>query len=145
MEPKHERSSDKVHNSFWSREHSLKTWTFGLLLIVVLIGFIFPLFAEVIIGTWFPARVRGVEVWNQFTSVILGVVATVLALVSMFMGFKSYDDSSELQKTCLQTLEHIKLLERDVHEIPLRFRFDQETPYPPSKKNWAEENMNTVE
>lgn len=125
--------------SLWEREYSLKVWCFRLLLWVILIGFIFTLFAEVIIGTWMPSRVRGVETWNQFTSVILGIVATVVSIVSVFMGFKSYDDSSKLQLTCIQTLDHIKNMEQNLFKF--NFQADVEHRRGPDNAKWQPDSM----
>lgn len=124
--------------SFWKRDYSLKGWVVFLVTTVLVVGFIFPLFAEVILGSFFPSNVNGVETWNQFTSIILGIIATVLSLVSMFMGFKSYDDSVELQKTCVLTFDHIKSVEQKMDRMGY---FSHETAVQTKTPTWNPENI----
>ena len=133
-----ERKNNPNQESFWKKEYSLKRWVLILIVVVLLVGFVFPMFAEIIIGTLYPEQVKGVEVWNQFTSIILGIVATVLSLVSMFMGFKSYDDSVELQKTCVQMFEHIKTVERHVDNMS---SFSVQSEVKDQRQNWEPENI----
>ena len=99
------------------RDYPLKGWVLTLIIIILLVGFIFPLFAEVIIGTYWPCHVKGVEVWNQFTSVVLGIIATVLSIVSIIMGFKSYDDSAELSEKCIRILERTDTVATDLRSL----------------------------
>ena len=123
--------------SFWQKEYSLKAWVLYLVTFVLGVGFIFPLFAEVIIGTLYPNHVAGVTVWNQFTSIILGVVATVLSLVSMFMGFKSYDDSARLQETCIKTLERLESMRKQFDRMESRFNVEADVRGAPT--DWRPE------
>lgn len=102
---------------FWTREYSLKRWAFLLVTTVIFVGLVLPLFAEIVVGIIWPDKVKGIEVWNQFSSVILGIVATVLSIVSMFMGFKSYEDSSNLTTLCMQSFDHIQNVEKEFNLI----------------------------
>lgn len=100
-----------------AKEYTMKESTYKLVRCVLIAGFIFPLFAEVCVGTICPERSQALTTWNQFTSIILGVIATVLSLVSMFMGFKSYDDSAKLQETCIETLTRLEAVSKDVDAL----------------------------
>lgn len=140
-----DKNKDNDQKTSWlKKNYPLERWVLIIIVAVLLTGFIFPLYAEAYLGAYFPDKVKGVEIWNQFTSVVLGIIATVLSLVSIFMGFKSYDDSSELQKTCIQTLERLSMVARDVkylrdHEPKI------DTDYQKPPLHWEKENINAKE
>lgn len=120
-----------------NKEYSMKQWVLRLVISIIVIGLILPLFAEIIVGIFWPNNVKGIEVWNQFISVVLGIVATVLSMVSIFLGFKSYDDSAELMTISMQSFDHIKNVESEVDWIRtgfLRYVIDG-TP------SWSPENV----
>ena len=61
-----------------------------------ILGLIIPFAAEVILPFFFPhARVDGVAVWNQFVSIILGVIATIMSIVSLTLCFRSDKNMTE--------------------------------------------------
>lgn len=62
-------------------------WFIG---IIIFIGILIPFGCQFVIPLFIETKnVSGVEVWNQFTSMILGIVATILSIVSLKMGFDS--------------------------------------------------------
>lgn len=61
-----------------------------------ILGLIIPFSAEVILPFLFPCiRVDGVAVWNQFVSIILGVIATIMSIVSLALCFRSDKNMTE--------------------------------------------------
>ena len=97
--------------------YSLKRWVFYLILFVIFLGFLIPYAIELICTFWFPEHSIGISQWNQFVSIILGVVATVLSIVSIIMGFKNYDDTLDIQEKFTRSLEGITSLKSDIKEI----------------------------
>lgn len=62
-------------------------WFIG---IIIFIGILIPFACQFVIPLFIETKnISGVEVWNQFTSMILGIVATILSIVSLKMGFDS--------------------------------------------------------
>ena len=90
-------------------KYGLKKWVFRLILWVIIFGAIVPYFAEVICSIWFPDAVLGLNVWNQFVSIVLGIVATVLSIVSLIMSFKNYDDTLAIQEKYTETLKQSEI------------------------------------
>lgn len=62
--------------------------------------FLFPAIWE----TYSPA---GAEVWNQYVSIILGIVATVLSIVSLILSFRSQDRSEKADLELKRTFENL--------------------------------------
>lgn len=104
-------------NSSRNQEYSLKKWVFRLIAFTIGLGLIVPFLSEVVLTIWFPGVTMGLDIWNQFVSIILGVVATVLSIVSMIMGFKNYDDTLEIQEKYTKTLQHIEKIASDVDTV----------------------------
>ena len=86
-------------------KYGLKKWTFRLILWTIFLGIIVPYFAEVICTLKFPDAAAGLNIWNQFVSIVLGIVATVLSIVSLIMSFKNYDDTLAIQEKYTETLK----------------------------------------
>lgn len=63
--------------------------------------FIFPFFNSEI-------SISGAEVWNQFVSIILGVVATVTSIVSLILGFRSEEQSNATELRTRDLLQCIQ-------------------------------------
>ena len=99
------------------KQFGMKKWVFMLILITIILGIIVPFSSEVVLTIWFPDVTLGIETWNQFVSIILGIVATVLSIVSMIMGFKNYDDALSIQEKYMQALKEIKLLAKDLSNV----------------------------
>lgn len=70
-----------------------------LILGVIFLGAIVPFGAQF----WLPffkqdAFTNGAEVWNQYVSIILGIIATILSIVSLKMCFSSEEASNKAEK-----------------------------------------------
>lgn len=82
---------------------------YNLIVIVVVSGAIVPFAAQFILPFFFSrCKVAGVEVWNQYVSIILGVVATILSVVSLVLGFKSEEESHDTELRTRDILKHIE-------------------------------------
>lgn len=99
------------------KKYGLRKWVYWLIFGTIIVSLIVPFGAETICSMWFPDYSLGLSIWNQFTSIALGVVATVLSIVSLIMGFKNYDDTLALQEKHTQTLEKVSNVARDVIKI----------------------------
>ena len=101
------KTKKSVKNDGFYEKYGLKKWVYRLIFGAIIIGLVVPFFAEVICTIWFPNVSLGLNIWNQFVSIILGVVATILSIVSIIMGFKNYEDALELQEKYTQALETV--------------------------------------
>lgn len=99
------------------KQYGMKKWVYGIIITVISFGLIVPFFLEVICTIWFPNISLGLNIWNQFVSIILGIVATILSIVSLIMGFKNYEDSLDLHEKHVQTLEKIASISKDVSDV----------------------------
>ncbi len=71
----------------------------GLVIGVILIGAIVPFGAQFLLPFFNTgAFIQGAEVWNQYVSIVLGVVATILSVVSLKMCFSSEESSKKSEK-----------------------------------------------
>lgn len=99
-----------------------KSAIYILIGIIVLIGAIVPFAAQFILPFFFPDKqIAGAEVWNQYVSIILGVVATITSIVSLVLGFKSEEQSNATElrtRDMLQRIEtRIQLLSQKQDQI----------------------------
>lgn len=99
------------------KQYGMKRWVYGIIITVISFGLIVPFFSEVVCTIWFPDVSVGLNTWNQFVSIILGIVATILSIVSLIMGFKNYEDGLDLHEKHVQTLEKIASISRDVNDV----------------------------
>lgn len=99
------------------KQYSMKRWVYGIIITVISVGLIVPFFSEAVCTIWFPGASIGLNTWNQFVGIILGIVATVVSIVSLIMGFKNYDDGLELHEKHVQTLEKISTISKDVNDV----------------------------
>lgn len=82
---------------------------YRLICIIIIIGAIIPFAAQFILPFFFPDRsVAGAEIWNQYVSIILGVVATITSIVSLILGFKSEQQSYETELRTRDVLQRIE-------------------------------------
>lgn len=133
------------------KQYGMKRWVYGIIIIVISLGLIVPFFSETICTIWFPDVTLGLNTWNQFVSIILGIIATVLSIVSLIMGFKNYEDGLDLHEKNVQTLERISSISKDVNDVRANIEriatftdSKNETPYIPSKPQWVDEPNTTV-
>lgn len=80
-----------------------------LIVVIILIGAIVPFGAQFILPFFFPDKqIAGAEVWNQYVSIILGVVATITSIVSLVLGFKSEEQSNATELRTRDVLQRIE-------------------------------------
>lgn len=71
-------------------------YVFLLILIFGILGLIVPFAAEFILPFFFESKkIEGITVWNQFVSMILGIIATIMSVVSLVLCYQSEDKSNE--------------------------------------------------
>lgn len=131
------------------KQYGLKRWVFRLIIITIIVGLIVPFAAEAILPLFTAETAKienGLAVWNQFVSIILGIVATVLSIVSIIMGFKNYEDTLAVQEKYMQALERIEAISSDVHHMGMKVdeMASQNNPTPvfsptPQNEVWDQE------
>lgn len=99
------------------KQYGMKRWVFGIIITVISLGLIVPFLTEAICTIWFPDAAIGLNIWNQFVSIILGIVATILSIVSLIMSFKNYEDGLELHEKHVETLEKISSVSKDISDM----------------------------
>lgn len=131
------------------KQYGMKRWVYGIVITVISLGLIVPFFSEAILTIWFPDVTIGLNTWNQFVSIILGIVATILSIVSLIMGFKNYEDGLDLHEKHVQTLEKIASISKDVNDVKEKINnlndIKNETPKIPSKIQWDNEPRTTID
>lgn len=132
--------------SYAYKQYGMKKWVYGIIITVISIGLVVPFLSETILTVWFPSASLGLNTWNQFVSIILGIIATTLSIVSMIMSFKNYDDGLVLHEKHIETLEKIASISKDVNyvrekldKINLTADAKSEKPYIPENEVWGEE------
>ncbi len=99
------------------KQYGMKKWVFYLIVITIVCGAIVPFASEVLCTIWFPDVALGLNTWNQFVSIILGIIATILSIVSIIMGFKNYEDTLSVQEKYMQALEQISNMAKDLNNV----------------------------
>ena len=99
------------------KQYAMKKWVFHLIVITISLGAIVPFASEVLCTIWFPEASLGLNTWNQFVSIILGIIATILSIVSIIMGFKNYEDTLSVQEKYMQALEQISGMAKDLNNV----------------------------
>lgn len=86
-----------------------KKMIYILIIAVMLIGAIVPFAAQFILPFFYPENnIVGAEIWNQYVSIILGIVATITSIVSLILGFKSEEQSNATELRTRDMLQHIE-------------------------------------
>lgn len=94
---------------------SHKKFIYNTILIVTILGAIVPFAAQFILPFFFPcANIKGVEIWNQYVSIILGVVATLMSVVSLKLSFDNVNQSFETELRTQKLLFDIELHLKDI-------------------------------
>lgn len=56
--------------------------------VIIFIGILIPFVCQFVIPIFYETKnIMGVEIWNQFVSMILGIIATILSVVLLKMSF----------------------------------------------------------
>ena len=106
------KKCDYVH-----KQYGMNKWAFRLIVITIVLGAIVPFASETICTIWFPEASVGLNTWNQFVSIILGIIATLLSIVSIIMGFKNYEDTLSVQEKYMQALHEIGNMAKDLANV----------------------------
>ena len=81
---------------------------FGLIGFVIFVGMLVPFACQFVIPLfWEQQKIQGVEIWNQFVSIVLGIVATNLSIISLKMGFDSADNAKNTEMKTQGILDEI--------------------------------------
>ncbi len=75
---------------------------------IILIGCIVPFAAQFILPFFYPeSKIAGAEVWNQYVSIVLGVVATITSIVSLVLSLRSEEQAYETERRTRDLLNDI--------------------------------------
>ena len=86
--------------------------------IIILIGGIVPFAAQFLCPFFYPDRgVVGAEVWNQYVSIILGVIATITSIVSLVLGFRNEKENYETE---IRTRDLLHKIQKKIVKISIR-------------------------
>lgn len=99
------------------KQYGLNKWVFRLILFTIFLGIIVPFATEAILPIFFQIEPSGLNTWNQFASIILGIIATVLSIVSIIMGFKNYEDTLAVQEKYMEALQKISNMAQDLTQV----------------------------
>ena len=85
-----------------------KNLIFILIFAVIFVGAIVPFGTQFWLPFFNPdAFTAGAEVWNQYVSIVLGIVATILSIISLKMCFSSNDSARQTEIRTQDTLDKI--------------------------------------
>lgn len=85
-----------------------KSWSASILALVILFG-ILAIFVAGLINDHSPS----IDILNQFVSIILGVVATIMSIVSLLMSFYGLEKTEESELRQRNILQQILDEQRD--------------------------------
>lgn len=106
------RECDYLH-----KQYAMKKWVFWIIITVIFLGAIVPFLAEAICAIWCPSRADVIGTWNQFVSIVLGIVATLLSIVSIIMGFKNYEDTLHVQEKYMMSFHELSIIAKDLSHL----------------------------
>ena len=112
---------------------------YKLIGIIVILGAIVPFAAQFLLPFFLPnsnVQVSGAEIWNQFVSIILGVIATITSIVSLILGFRSEERSNETE---IRTVELLHTTEKKIELMSQK----QDQLQSSLLKTYSESNTNT--
>jgi Mg2+/citrate symporter len=112
---------------------------YKLIGIIVILGAIVPFAAQFLLPFFLPnsnVQVSGAEIWNQFVSIILGVIATITSIVSLILGFRSEERSNETE---IRTVELLHTIEKKIELMSQK----QDQLQSSLLKTYSESNTNT--
>lgn len=108
-----EKTGNNIENFKRVESVKFKYRTYQGIIVTILIGIIGPFLAQCILPFFFPeVSIEPLELWNQYVSLILGLVALLMSIVSMYLGFKSSDESYDMERRT-RDLFHTVQLELD--------------------------------
>ena len=94
---------------------SHKKYVYNIIAILSLVGLIVPFAAQFILPFFYPrCKVAGAEIWNQYVSIILGIVATLMSVISLKMSFDNVEQSHQTE---LKTRDLFHEIEKHLKDI----------------------------
>jgi len=92
------------------RALSHKKFVYTSITIITILGAIVPFAAQFILPFFFPdKKLAGAEIWNQYVSIVLGVIATLMSIISLKLSFDNVEQSYETELNTQQLLFDLKL------------------------------------
>lgn len=92
-----------------------KKYVYNVILVLSILGLLVPFAAQFILPFFFPcANISGVEIWNQYVSIILGVVATLMSVISLKLSFDNVEQSHQTELRTQKLLFDIELHLNDI-------------------------------
>ena len=84
--------------------------------IILVVGIIGPFLVQCILPFFLTEKhaIDSLELWNQYVSLILGLVALLMSIVSMYLGFKSSEESYETER---RTRDLFHAIQNSLNEI----------------------------
>lgn len=127
-------------------------WFIG---VIIFIGILVPFACQFVIPLFIETKdISGIEVWNQFVSMILGIVATILSIVSLKMGFDSAESARVTELKTQSVLDSIDekiciLSERQEQMVKsineMRNKTDNISDVQSHSTNWNKKTMESKE
>lgn len=120
------KSNSEPESSNSEPELRYRDRIYGFVTFVIFFGGIVPFATQFLlpmIGSLIGKEINpyGAEVWNQFVSIALGIVATILSIVSMYLGFKNSDESRAIEKNIQSAISRLEdKLDDRIQEILAR-------------------------
>ena len=101
------------------KQYGLSRWVFNIIKITIIFGIIVPFAAETVLPFFCKNNyaINHLSIWNQFVSIILGIIAVVLSIVSIIMSFKNYDDTFKLAKKYEKQLVYMEEMLDAMNEV----------------------------
>ena len=102
---------EKVNKSVLSH----KIFIYATIIIITILGAIVPFAAQFILPFFFPKQnIAGIEIWNQYVSIILGIIATLMSIISLKLSFDNVNQSFETELRTQKLLFDIELHLKDI-------------------------------
>lgn len=113
--PIRSKTIDAAEESREPQTLSHKKYVYGIILLLSITGLLVPFAAQFVLPFFFPKQnVAGAEIWNQYVSIILGIVATLMSIVSLKMSF---DNVNQSHQTELKTRDLFHNIEKHLKDI----------------------------
>lgn len=103
-------------------KYGLRKWIFWFILIFVVVGLMGPFVAQCLLSVGvYKDQIDGLGMWNQYVGIVLGIVATILSLVSLVMGFHSTNEAYVQQRRAFDqyeaTIEMLREVKNKVEDV----------------------------
>ncbi|MBE5951827.1 MAG: hypothetical protein E7260_09590 [Lachnospiraceae bacterium] len=94
-----ERYSSLYYYQLYKSAYAHKKFIYGAITTIVILGALVPFAAQFILPFFFPeCKIAGAEIWNQYVSIVLGVVATLMSIISLKLSFDNMTQSFESER-----------------------------------------------